>query len=101
MILLFLGGSFSVFIFKNAFMDYLIARVAFFIFIILMIIEMHHIFPKEIRPRNILVSIFAGMLYPVFAMLKYTQLDTAYFPAFIMLGIMMLFFILCFTYNKI
>lgn len=95
MTLLLLGGGLTVYAFNTPFMHYIIARMVVFIFAFLMVIEMHYIFPKEVRPRSILISLFAGMLYPIIAMLKYTSLDPIYFSALPILGIMTLF--LCYA----
>lgn len=71
MLLLLLGGTLTVVTFNTEYKNHLWARLTFLGFTVLMIIEIYFLFPKTFRPHNIIISLGAGLLFPLFAMSKF------------------------------
>lgn len=81
MLLLVTGSAISLTAFHGHWFNFLFARFFFSLFIVLMGIEMHYLLPKNIRPRNVLISIFATMIFAIpRALQPYISFDLTMMP---------------------
>lgn len=66
MMLLAVGSTFIVLIFNSDWNNHFIVRICYLIFMVLLGIEMHYFLPSTMRPYNVLISIFATILHPLY-----------------------------------